>query len=276
MVEVIMNVGTTIETEQRLAVSKGEDRVEPADKLLAHAKAQNPNEKTVQSKLATLDNTIGSFVAGELTVVSGPTGSGKTTLCQTFTMAFTEQHFKPIWFSFEMPWKQFLSHFHPDYLPHFYGPAKLSQKSIDWIAERIWEAKLKYGCSVVFIDHLHFLLDLARVRYASIEIGEVVRKLKLLALKHNLILFLIAHTVKTREEREFVLGDVRDSGLIEAEADNVLYIWRDKKHDNVSVLKVAKNRKHGIVEKKIPLIFTCGNGVSRYYERFNDDTRRIV
>jgi len=181
-------------------------------------------------------------------------------------MSFSEQSMPSLWFSFEMPWKQFLSKFHEDYLPRFYGPLTLTQKSVTWIEERIIEAKLKYGVSIVFIDHLHFLLDLARVKHASIEIGEIVRSLKLLALKHNLIFFLIAHTIKVMEDREFGLGDARDSGLIEAEADNVLYIWRDKKKENCSILKVAKNRKHGIIEKKIPLILTREYGVERYYE----------
>jgi len=113
---------------------------------------------------------------------------------------------------------------------------------------------------------LHFLLDLARVWHASIEIGEIVRGLKLLALKHNLIFFLIAHTIKVREDREFGLGDVRDSGLIEAEADNVIYVWRDKKRDGHGVLKVAKNRKHGLVDKKIPLVLVGPEGQERYQE----------
>jgi len=262
----IMTTLETMEKEQHLATYAGEDRVEPGDVLLEHAKRRNPVSISVETRLPSLDRILGPLEAGELTVVSGPTGSGKTTLCRSFTMSFSEQSMPSLWFSFEMPWKQFLIKFHPDYLPRFYGPLTLSQKSVTWIEERIIEAKLKYGVSIVLIDHLHFLLDLARVKHASIEIGEIVRSLKLLALKHNLIFFLIAHTIKVREDREFGLGDARDSGLIEAEADNVLYIWRDRKKENCSILKVAKNRKHGIIEKKIPLILTREYGVERYYE----------
>ena len=261
-----MTILDNIKKEQYLAAYQGEDRVEPGDVLLEYAKKKNPVSFCVESKLQTLDSIIETFEAGELTDVIGPTGSGKTTLGRSLTMSFSEQGMPSLWFSFEMPWRQFLIKFHKDYLPRFYGPMTLSQKSISWIEDRILEAKLKYGCSIVFIDHLHFLLDLARVKHASIEIGEIVRSLKLLALKHNLIFFLICHTIKVREDREFGLGDARDSGLIEAEADNVLYIWRDKKRENCSILKVAKNRKHGIIEKKIPLILTREYGVERYYE----------
>ncbi len=255
-----------IKKEQHLATYQGEDRVEPGDILLEYARKKNPVSISVETRLSSLDRILGPLEAGELTVISGPTGSGKTTLCRSLTMSFAEQTMPSLWFSFEMPWKQFLLKFHEDYLPRFYGPLTLTQKSVTWIEERIIEAKLKYGVSIVFVDHLHFLLDLARVKHASIEIGEIVRSLKLLALKHNLIFFLIAHTIKVREDREFGLGDVRDSGLIEAEADNSLYIWRDKKQENRSILKIAKNRKHGIIEKKIPLILTREHGVERHYE----------
>lgn len=260
------NVAKLIEFEQKLKKYAGDDRIEPADVLLSEATMNRATIFSAKSKIPALDKDLGTFEEGELTVIAGPTGSGKTTLAQSLTMSFIEQNLQPVWFSFEMPWRQFLSRFHPDHLPRFYGPVRLSQKSLSWIETRIWEAKIKYGCSIVFVDHLHFLLDLGRVKNASMEIGEIVRKLKRIALKHNLIFFLIAHTVKVRGDQEFGLGDVRDSGLIEAEADNVLYIWRDRGKENRSILKVAKNRKHGIIEKKIPLILTREHGVVRYRE----------
>jgi replicative DNA helicase len=90
---------------------------------------------------------------------------------------------------------------------------------------------------VVFIDHLHFLVDLHKVKNISFDIGSVVRTLKLLALKHNFILFLICHTMKQRAivMLNWGLGDVRDSSLIEQEADTVLYVWRDKDYNVIVV-----------------------------------------
>jgi hypothetical protein len=84
------------------------------------------------------------------------------------------------------------------------------------------------------------------------------------ALKHNLIIFLICHTGKTKQDlgTELGLGDIRDSSLIEQESDTVLYIWRDLEAENRSILKIAKNRKRGIINKKIRLIYQQG----RLYE----------
>ncbi|MEW6214914.1 MAG: hypothetical protein AB1478_06905, partial [Nitrospirota bacterium] len=99
--------------------------------------------------------------------------------------------------------------------------------------------------------HLHYLIGLNRGN-VSVEIGAVVRELKKCALRFNLCLFLIAHTMKIKPEVELGLGDTRDSSFIEQEADNVFYLWRLKRGDE-AILKIAKNRRNGVFEKKIKL-----------------------
>jgi replicative DNA helicase len=132
-------------------------------------------------------------------------------------------------------------------------PAKLKGNSIDWITERIHEAKVKYRVQAVFVDHLHYLVDMSR-HSISIEIGSVMRSIKKLALRFNVCFFLIAHTTKIRPDTELDLGDTRDSSFIEQEADNVFYIWRKPHRANEATLKIAKNRRYGVFNQKIPLI----------------------
>ena len=55
--------------------------------------------------------------------------------------------------------------------------AKMKANSLEWLRARIIESLVKYG-EMVFIDHLHFLFDLARMRNTSIEIGQVIRTKK--------------------------------------------------------------------------------------------------
>jgi replicative DNA helicase len=98
-------------------------------------------------------------------------------------------------------------------------------------------------------------------RSISYDIGGIVRGLKLLALKHNVVIFLICHTNKTKNDglEELNLGDVRDSSFIEQEADAVFYVWRDTAtSENESIIKIAKNRKRGIINKKVRLVFDHG------------------
>jgi hypothetical protein len=93
-----------------------------------------------------------------------------------------------------------------------------------------------------------------------------VRGLKQLALKHRVVVFLVAHMQKTKPDEEPGLGHIRDSSFVEQEADTVLYVWRQKENKSVTVLKVAKNRKRGIIDDRIPLVLKDG----RYYEKAGD------
>lgn len=221
------------------------------------------------SKLSKLDRITGGFNGGQLIVVSGTTGHGKTTLCQTFCLNAQAQGMLSTWFSYELQPEYFLEQFPDDTMHNILMPAVLSGRSPEWIELRSWESKLKYDSHIVFIDHLHFLVDLHKSRNISFDVGSVVRNLKLMALKHNLVVFLICHTMKTKEDidMELGLGSVRDSSLIEQEADQVYYIWRDLEKDNGSILKVAKNRRRGIINKKIRLVYNDG----RLYEEADEE-----
>src|SRR4030042_2150530 len=240
------DVKTLIETEQKLYKYSGLDQVISSEDM---AKALREEDKPIQVKsgIPTLDNYIDGFEGGELTIISGLTGNGKTLFAQTITKNFADQAVKSLWCSYEVMPQNFLKSFGDD-LPFFYMPARLRGSSLSWLTARIHEAKLKYEIKAVYVDPLHFLIQLNKGNI-SVEIGSMVRELKKLALRFNLCLFLIAHTMKIKPEVELGLGDTRDSSFIEQEADNVFYLWRLKK-GNEAILKIAKNRRNGVFEKK--------------------------
>jgi len=248
-----MNIEKHIGMEQQLAGYEGEDKVVSSQELYRRLLEKKKRTVSLKSSMPTLDELLGGFNGGELTVVSGITGNGKTLFCQTLTAEFAEQEKHSIWFTYEVPALQFLKQFGED-IPHFYMPAQLRSSSIEWIRQRIHEAKLKYGIDAVFIDHLHFLADVMLKKHPSLEIGQVMRTLKRWALEFNIAIFLVAHTMKIKPDKELDLGDTRDSSFIEQEADNVLYIWRQLKVDQGAILKIAKNRGNGVMGKKIHLL----------------------
>lgn len=247
-----------IEIEQQLMEYDGEDQVLSAAEVLKRFKADQPKGEKISTKLPTLDRTIGGLYPGQLVVVSGITGHGKTTLCQTFTKNMSEQLTMPLWFSYEVGTDDFIENFHPDYQKHIYMPLKLTNNSLKWIEDRILESKVKYGTTICFIDHIHYLVSMTAKTNMSFVIGECVRGLKQLAIKHNIVIVLVAHMTKTKPDEEPGLGMTRDSSFIEQEADTVLYVWRHAKDKNITICKVAKNRKRGVIDDKILLGLTGG------------------
>jgi replicative DNA helicase len=199
-----------------------------------------------------VDAAIGDFRDGDLISISGPTKHGKTLVGQTLTVNFAAQNQFPLWFSFEVPEHQFLDQF-PN-LPNFYMPRRLKSGNLKWLEERIYECYAKHGSRIVFIDHLHYVVDMERIRNPSIDIGTIVRRLKRLAVEGRFIIFVLAHTVKNIGT-EPSARDIRDSSFIPQESDCTLMIHRPGKGaENASKLSVEFHRRTGVLKKTIDLV----------------------
>lgn len=149
---------------------------------------RQPKTIPVMSRLPQLDRYTGGFLSGELIAISGPRKAGKTLFAQTLTVNFAKQDIMSLWFSYELSSREFINRF-PGELPVFVMPAKMKANSLEWLRHRILEGLTKYGVKMAFIDHLHYLFDLARMRNTSIEIGQVIRTLKMLAVELNITIF---------------------------------------------------------------------------------------
>lgn len=211
---------------------------------------QQPKVTPVMSRLPQLDKYTGGFCSGELIAISGPRKAGKTLFAQTLTANFAKQEIMSLWFSYELSSCEFINRF-PGELPVFVMPAKTKTNSVDWLRQRIIESLVKYGVKMVFIDHLHFLFDLARMRNTSIEIGQVIRTLKTMAIELNIAIFLMCHTAKLDPYTEPGDDGIRDSSFVSQESDTALIIWRNVESDNEAWLKVCFHRRTGVLEKKI-------------------------
>ena len=218
----------------------------------------------VKSRIPTLDKHVQGFQDGELIVISGPTKNGKTLLAQTLTRNFARQQVYSLWFSFEVPARQFLSSFDQDDMPLFYLPDELEVNNIEWVEAKIMESFELYRTRVVFIDHLHYLFDMFQTKNPSLTIGTLVRRLKSLAVRKHFVIFLLCHTTKGSSEGDMLsFESIRDSSLISQESDTVFMIRRV---DAVNtVLRVEFHRRTGVLRENVPLI-----KVGKYLEERRD------
>jgi replicative DNA helicase len=243
-----------IKKEEELIKYSGRDKVVSFFEMETFTEEKKPQR--IFSLFPRLDELVDGFESGELVIVSGLPKSGKSLLCQTLTYQFAKNGILSVWFSYELTPGQFLKRF--PVLPLSYMPARMEANIISWIEERIWEAKLKYGVRVAFIDHLHYLVDMARMRNPSLEIGTVLRNLKLLAINHNIVIFLICHTGKVERGKRPRGEDIRDSSFALQEPDTVLMIWRIKDNptkgiENEARLSIEMTRRSGVLSKVVKL-----------------------
>jgi len=242
-------------SDDELLEYQGNDRVVSSYEIQESLKLKRQGNEplTITSGIPTLDRYTEGFREGELVIVSGPTGEGKTLLMQTITHHITnkDEPVMPIWFSFEMPPAHFLRCF-PD-VPYFYMPLELKPYKWQWFYNRCRENELKHQSRIIIIDHLHFLLDFFKSGNPSIEIGGVVRKLKRLSVDRRYIIFLVAHIRMIADGTKASLRHIRDSSFVTQEADTVIMIQRyvSEKKENQAELTVDKCRWTGTMGKKV-------------------------
>lgn len=277
------------ERELELSTYEGEDKVITSPELADEIARSPRTAHSAATGMASLDRILGGGVeAGELVVVTGPTGEGKTTLLMTITKNMAAAQEKTLWFTLEVTPRQFLEKIQSgaDTMPLFYIPRnpvdhtdenyvarweakhKRKYEMVDWIEDRIIEAKVKYEdegkkLKAVFIDHVHQLFSSTQFNTnLSLEIGDLVARIKELALHYDLTVYLIAHCkdVPSDTNRDPRMSDIRDSGMIIRLADTVLGVWRIKNDndgtqkkgnkpleetDNKAKITVFKNRRTG-------------------------------
>lgn len=277
------------EREKELSEYKGEDRVVTGSER-AEELAKTPRSAHVAATgMVSLDRILGGGTeGGELIVVTGPTGEGKTTLLMSITKNMARAKEKALWFTLEVTPRQFLEkiqagggdiplfylprnpidHTDEDYVKRWEHKHRRKYEMIDWIEDRILEAKVKYEeeglpFKAVFIDHVHQLFSSSQfTTNLSLEIGDLVARVKEIALHHDLTVYLIAHCkdVPSDTNRDPRMSDIRDSGMIIRLADTVLGVWRIKndndgtqkkgnkaleEDDNKAKITVFKNRRTG-------------------------------
>jgi archaellum biogenesis ATPase FlaH len=236
-----------------------EYRIVTSHELKAEITAKREKEFKLRSNISALDKAVDGFVEGELITLSGPTKHGKTLFAQSLTVEFCKQNAFPLWFSYEVTPKYFLQAF-PD-LPLFYLPRRMKMNALAWVYSKIIESLKQYHTRVVFIDHLHYLVDMARQNNMSIEVGMVIRKLKMWAVDNGLIIFLLCHTKKGASVGEELTHEsIRDSSFVAQESDCVLLIKRDTKHPETQEAKllVDFHRRTGSLHTVVNLIKTGG------------------
>jgi replicative DNA helicase len=149
-------------------------------------------------------------------------------------------------------------------------PRELKPYAMNWITEKIEESFLKYHTKIVFIDHLHFLFDLARMKNTSLEIGRVIRHLKQTAVTKNMIIFILCHTQKVDPEGEIGYSAIRDSSFVAQESDCVFMIQRDSSISPTGArLYVEFHRRSGVMRELIEI--ELKNGIFQEPDRVHKD-----
>ena len=231
-------------------VYSGEDKVISFEEIAERIKNQK-DEFIINTGWNGLDKLLTGFRPQQLVVVSALTKSGKTSFLMDLTTRLKE--YQPLWFPFEESAEELIRKYleRKQEPPHGYTPDNLKGSATQWLEDRIVESIAKYNTRIVFIDQLDFIVPMNGDNH-SLRVGQVMRELKQIAKKWNIVIFLICHLVKTRMDAQPTLEDLKGSSSIGQEADTVILLWRESKRENGEMVitnnvnvSVQANRRSG-------------------------------
>lgn len=223
--------------------------------------------KGLQSRsLPRLNNYLSGHRRGELTIFSGHTGVGKTTLLSQLALDYCMQGVPTLWGSFEVGnvrlATRILRQFHSAHeireplLEHFdewadrlselplYFMCYHGSNEVERVVEAMEYANYVYDCSHVVLDNLQFMTSgqggHVKDRFAVLD--DAVGQVREFCTFRNAHVSLVVHPRKEDDDMKIMTSSVFGSAKATQEADNVVILQRTP---DGPVLDIRKNRFDG-------------------------------
>ena len=284
-------VAEQVQAVQDIALSIDGDKAEQEFfELAEHATkvvGDMPNRADVwPTGFRNIDRIIGGVCPGELVVIAGRPSMGKSALALDVALRLAKAGKAVVLFSLEMGHKALIERVACS-LARVNGAGlksgKPSQEDLEKVCGAAFELrelnivfheggatpeqqrafikgrKKCHGVDVVFVDYLQLMNTGRRNENRVQEISEISRKLKLCAVQERIPIIAMSQLNRqpeTRQHHRPRLGDLRDSGSIEQDADVVVLLHREDYYrriekpdagggdmDGLAEAIIAKNRR---------------------------------
>ncbi|XP_004631495.2 twinkle protein, mitochondrial [Octodon degus] len=257
------------------------------------------------SRFPDLNRLLKGHRKGELTVFTGPTGSGKTTFISEYALDLCTQGVNTLWGSFEISnvrlarvmltqfavgrleeqldkYDEWADRFEdlPLYFMTFHG-----QQSIRSVIDTMQHAVYVYDVCHVVIDNLQFMMGHEQLPTDRIAAQDyIVGAFRKFATDNNCHVTLVIHPRKEDDDKELQTASIFGSAKASQEADNVL-ILQDRKlvtGPGKRYLQVSKNRFDGDVGvfplefNKNSLTFSTPPKSKTRLKKIKDDSGLVV
>ncbi len=231
--------------------------------------ATNNGEYTEAYPIGFFDDAMrGGVRAGDLIIITGKSGDGKTMLAQNIALTLDKIPMPVMFFSFEVLIDNLYAKFKEMGISEealIHTPKKNITGKLNWIKEKIIEGKEKFDTRVVFIDDITYLspTDTKSSDQYRMVLQNICVELKNFAIEKKIAIFLMAH-VKKVQGREIEMQDVAESSGIFQKCDYLFAIRRAEADENwggtksKNSIKILKNRSFGY---KPSLNFTVIHGI---------------
>lgn len=270
----LLNAEGMVRLQDTAAAYDGEYKLYSSEQLVQELK-DKPLPTGYKTGIDALDVLTGGFRQKQVIIMFAHTKHGKTEVGMWFMSLFPELN--PVLIPLEQGAEELLSQrIERGYaIPHFLAPKRHDTFVLpQWIEERIVEGIAKYDSKMIVIDHLGYIDNNGeggkwKKENLPYRIGQVMKEIRGLAVKWNVVVFLLVHVSEGDEGKPPQLQDIGNSSDIKKESDTVIGIWRKNRlfkkvriYDNKTMLSVLANRRFG-KNGNVGLVFDDQLGVYR-------------
>ena len=246
----------------------------------------------IATRIWALDRVIGGLYFGQVVLLTGKRGEGKSTLMGQLMAEALNQGYKALAYSGELPdyhFKRWLDlqiagpqnvrtrynqYSDPSYYleettveaisrwyydqAYLYDNNALDGDEYESLLETVEKAIQRYGIKLVCIDNLMTAIDVSSAESQYIQQSQFVRSLKKLAVKYNAAVLLVAHPRKTQKEVSDN-DEVSGSSDITNRVDVVMSYAKNPEEapagGRISVLKNRMTGKLALKDKAVPVCY---------------------
>lgn len=247
---------------------------------------ENANESLVETGYRSIDELIGGLYGGNLMLLAGATGMGKTCMMLNILIRMAKRCKKVLLFSLEMTPTEVINriiaidtginsanirnHTMTDtefekFVKYTNGIRwqelnnQITVLSGNYTVEDIASVVKNSKADVVFIDYLGLIASTDRNKSKYESVSEISRRLKVLANESNkpfIVLHQLNRDVKNRADKRPTLSDIRDSGQIEQDADFISFVFRPAYYDTAEPKEnlkfiLGKSRHTSVGERQL-------------------------
>jgi replicative DNA helicase len=232
------------------------------DEFLQATESAYKSEKKiigVPTGIINLDENLGGLHPSDLVILAGRPGMGKTALATNFAVNAVKDGYSVGFFSLEMSKSQLWGRIvaaeckvpAEDMRRGMISSAQMASivetsgnmkklrmyvndtpaQSVSAVRAQAKKLKRQRGLDLIVIDYLQLMSGDKRSENRVNEVSEITRGLKCLAKELNvpvLALSQLSRQTETRVNKRPLLGDLRESGSIEQDADVVMFVFREE------------------------------------------------
>lgn len=230
---------------------------------------RNRNDYSLYTGILDLDNKLCGLHNQELTIIGARPGVGKTTLALQIAQKIANNDRNVLFISLEMSEIQLIQKMiakegninsykmrmgtleDKDFEIIANVATNLSQmkfnintriRNIQQIELKCRKLKNQGKLDLVIIDYIQLLKSNEKFNVREQEVADISRRLKLLSLELDIPIIALCQLNRNASTGEPSLADLRESGSLEQDADNIWFLYQDGQDQEIVTINIAKQR----------------------------------